>query len=307
MAKKALYLFFITAITSLSTYSQNYVDIAKLNYGHVPNVPIGDAGNSTDVHDIDAGLVYPIKLNEKTALITGVDFSDQNLKVTGLGKTLNLYSVGIRFGASIQHSEKWSGLYVAIPKMAGDFGKVSSKDFQIGGVALWKYSKSENFKYKIGMYASTEAFGVITIPIVGGYYLSPNKKFEANVSLPLAVDLNYKIVKPVRLGLDFNAIVRSYDLSQDYLSSFYLHRWVKELGAYLQFDFFKESLILKTKVVYAMNDFALFDDGDEITLAVPATEIGDNRIRRNTHFGNVLGAKVTLMYRFQLNKEKADE
>jgi hypothetical protein len=120
--------------------------------------------------------------------------------------------------------------------------------------------------------------------------------------LPVAFDLNYKITKPVRLGVDFNAIVRSYDLSESVLSSFHVHRWVKELSAYVQFDFFKESLILKTKFVYAMNDFGLYEDGDQITLAVPATEIGDERTRWNEELGNVFGIKASLIYRFHLNK-----
>lgn len=286
-------------------FAQNYVDIAKLNYGFMPNVPFGESTNSTDVHDIDVGLVYPIKVSDKLAIITGLDYSDQIMRLTPLNDISNLYSAGLRLGASIKHSDKWSGLYVAIPKMAGDFGKISSKDFQFGGVAVWKYTKSENLKYKIGIYASSESFGLITIPIVGGYYLSPNKKFEANLSLPIAFDINYKIAKPIRVGLDFNAIVRSYELSGDALSNFYVHRWVKELGLFLQFDLFQESLILKTRLLYAFNDFGLYQDNDNITLAVPATEIGDDRVRWNNELGSVLGFKASLIYRFQLQTEKS--
>jgi hypothetical protein len=303
MKKAILFLLLITGF-GIQMFAQNYVDIAKFNYGYVPNVPMRDSDNTTDVHDVSTGVIYPIILSEKLAIITGVDFSDQVIKVSPDYSTLNLYSAGVRLGFSIKHSSKWNGLYVAIPKIAGDFGKVSGKDFQIGGVALWKYTKRENFTYKVGVYASTERFGLITIPIVGGYYLSSNKKFEANVSLPIAFDLNYKVAKPVRLGLDFNSIVRSYDLSESALSSFYIHRWMKELSVYVQFDFFKESLIFKARFVYAMNDFGLYEDGDQITLAVPATDIGDERVRLNKEMGSVVGVKASLVYRFHLSKPK---
>lgn len=305
LMKRITLLLLVLAGLSNQLIAQNYVDLAKLNYGYLPNVPFGDSDNTTDVHDIDVGLVYPIKLSDKLAIITGVDFSDQIMRIKPFNDELDLYSAGLRIGASVKHSDKWSGLYVAIPKIAGDFGKVSRKDFQIGGVAVWKYTKRENLKYKIGVYASTERFGLITIPIVGGYYLSPNKKFETNLSLPIAFDLNYKVAKPLRFGIDFNAIVRSYDLSGNGLSQFYVHRWVKELSAYAQFEFLNESLLFKTRLVYAMNDFGLYEDGDKITIAVPATEIGDDRLRWNKELGSVLGVKASLIYRFQLNKKKS--
>jgi hypothetical protein len=299
--KKAILLLLLIIGFGTQLFAQNYVDIAKMNYGFMPNVPFGDTDNSTDIHDIDLGLVYPIKLSDKLAIITGVDYSDQIMNITPYND-VRLYSSGIRLGASIQHSDKWSGLYVAIPKVAGDYQNISSNDFQIGGVAVWKYTKSEYLKYKLGIYASTERFGLITIPIIGGYYLSPNKKFEANLSLPIAFDINYKVAKPLRFGVDFNAIVRSYDLTSNALSQYYVHRWVKELGLYAQFDLLNESLIIKTRLLYAMNDFGMYNDGDKITIAVPATEIGDNRERWNKELGSVLGFKASLIYRFQLNQ-----
>lgn len=299
--KKATLLLLLVTGFGFQLLAQNYVDIAKFNYGYVPNVPFGDTEETTDVHDIDVGVVYPIKLSDKLAIITGVDYSDQIMNITPFN-AVRLYSSGIRFGASVKHSDKWSALYVAIPKVAGDYSSILNKDFQIGGVAVWKYSKSENFKYKFGIYASTERFGLITIPILGGYYLSPNKKFEANLSLPIAFDINYKVAKPLRFGVDFNAIVRSYDLTDNALSQYYVHRWVKELGLYAQLDLFNESVILKTRLLYAMNDFGLYEDGDKITIAVPATEIGDDRKRWNKELGSVFGFKASLIYRFQLNK-----
>ena len=303
--KKAISFLLLINGLGINLFAQNYVDIAKFNYGYIPDVSLSDSQNRTDVQGIDVGVMVPIKLSEKIAVITGVDVSDQAIEIRSTSGIVNLRSAGIRLGVNVEHSNKWSGIYVAIPKVAGDFGDISGEDFQIGGAALWKYSKKENVKYKFGIYASTESFGLITTPIVGGYYLSPNKKFEANVSLPVAFDLNYKVVKPLRFGVDFNAIVRSYDLSESALSAFYVHRWVKELSAYMQFDFLNENLILKTKLVYAMNDFGLYQDNDQITLAIPSAEIGDNRIRLNNELGTAFGIKASLIYRFQLKNKKA--
>lgn len=298
--KKTVLFLVLSASFCLQLFAQNYIDIAKFNYAYLPNIPMGDSKHKTDNQDVELSLLYPIKISKKFSIITGLDFSNQNISVTSKGGALNLYSFGMRIGAHMKHSEKWSGLYIAIPKLAGDLGRISNKDFQIGGVALWKYSKKRNLKYKFGMYASSERFGVIAIPIIGGYYRSSNKKLELNISLPVAFDFNYKVAKSVRLGADFNSIVRSYDLNQNTLSSFYIHRWVKELCAYMQFDFLRESLILKTKFVYAMNDFALYEDGDQITVAIPAKEIGDDRTRVNEEFGKVFGVKASLIYRFQM-------
>tara|TARA_R110000868_G_scaffold4211_2_gene26411 strand:+ start:9668 stop:9925 length:258 start_codon:yes stop_codon:yes gene_type:complete len=61
--------------------------------------------------------------------------------------------------------------------------------------------KNVELKYKYGVYANTEKYGMIVVPILGLYYLSSNQKFEMNASLPIMADANYKLYPKIGLGM----------------------------------------------------------------------------------------------------------
>ena len=167
------------------TFAQDYVDIFRIGYGETFNNDFEGTNSSTSIRSFEAGFTFPIVLNDKNALITGADFSTNNLQLFPEAERTSLYSTNIKLGLASTHSERWSSTIVLLPKIASDYNDISSDDFYLGGFALLKLQKKENLIYRFGAYGSQEAFGFFTTPIIGWYYLSPNKKFEMDMSLSL--------------------------------------------------------------------------------------------------------------------------
>ena len=189
-------LIFLFLLISFSTVAQEYVDIFKFGYSYTDQVKFKDTNESTQINSYYAAITFPIELNEKHALITGIDFSSNHLLLAPeYNQTTTLYNTLLKVGLATNYSEKWSSTIVLLPKIASDYKNISSDDFYFGAYAIAKLKKNKNFKYRFGFYASTEAFGVFATPIIGAYYLSPNNRFEIDASLPITANVNYKFGK----------------------------------------------------------------------------------------------------------------
>ena len=145
---------------------------------------------------------------------------------------------------------------------------------------MLKLKKKENLIYRFGLYATSEAFGIFSTPIIGWYYLSPNSKFEMDISLPIAADINYKLGFAT-VGIDYFGIGRSYKLSQNNLPKQYVDQSSLEFLGYLQFNTFKNSVLIRAKAGYATSNYEVYADGDKIDFGLSAFSFGDNRTQLN--------------------------
>ena len=69
------------------------------------------------------------------------------------------------------------------------------------------------------------------------YYLSPNKKFEANLTLPIRADVTYKLKEKFWMGFRFDGIGTSYNLNdQNYSNNgAYVSKVSIEMTPYFRF------------------------------------------------------------------------
>ena len=187
------------------------------------------------------------------------------------------------------------------PKIASDLEGFTKEDLQLGLVTLLTFTKKENLKYKVGIYANTEKYGSMIVPLLGLYYLSPHKKFEANVTLPVAFDLNYELFHKTIMGVNFDGLSKTYNLNKPLYSSKneYVEKISNELFTYVRFELGK-SLYLKTKAGYAISrTYKIYDSNDKIDLALSSFRFGDNRNQLNQNIKTGAIFKVELLYRFQ--------
>lgn len=276
--------------------SQSYVDIVKLSYAYSFNSKFENTSESTNTNTFEAGLIFPFVINEKHTIITGLNFDYNNLMLYPESSRTNLYSNTLRLGMASVYSEKWSSTIVLMPKLASDYSSISSNDIYIGGFAVFKNKKSDNLFYRFGLYASSEAFGVTSTPILGFYYSSPNAKFEADISLPIAANINYNYGK-FTLGFDYFGIERSYNLEPENNLKTYVeqNRW--EFASYLQFNKFSKNILLRLKLGYAHNDHKVFEQGDKVDFKFIAFAFGDERTQLNPKMQGSPFAKMELIYR----------
>ena len=312
------FIYVLLLFSSLS-FSQNYVDLLKIGAGQTINNSFDGYEDETEVKLIELDFTFPIVLNETNALISGVSFSSNSLELfpdsfaTGntsqvfgpLTKTTNLYSTTIKIGLATTFNDRWSATVVALPKIASDYENIGGDDLYFGAYGILKLKKRDNLIYKFGFYASTEAFGLFTTPIVGWYYTSPNGKFEMDMSLPIAADINYD-VGFATVGMDYFGIGRSYNIEKEGAPKVYVDQSSLEFLGYLQFNLLQKIVLLRAKAGYATTRNEVYADGDTIDLGLSAFSFGDNRTQLNPDMGGGLLLKFEAIYRFQLPSKKKE-
>ncbi len=290
-------------LLSHSLLAQDYVDLVKLNYNNTSQNNFENSNAKTRVEELDLEVTLPIVLNNSTNLLTGLIYERIQTKLFEDESEETFSSISLKIGLNKTHSAKWSGTYMLLPKLASDFNHISNKDFQLGAVALLKYKKNENMLYKVGLYANSELFGPWFVPLLGLYYLSPNKKFEANLTLPISADINYAVHKNVAMGMNFYGQIRSYHLTK--LSTTgndgYVARSTNELFGYLKFNLTK-SLNIQTKVGHSIGRYyRVYDEDDKISFGIPLHYFGDNRQQLNTDFKDGWVFQLMLVQRLYKN------
>lgn len=299
MKKILFYLLFCPSLV----IAQEYIDLFKIGYGKTFNNSFANTSEKTEVTTFDANLTYPIPINEKHTFITGAAFNYSNLQLFPNTAYTSLYSSTLKIGLASTFNEKWSSTVVLLPKIASDYKNISGDDFYFGGFAILKLKKKENLIYKFGMYVSSEAFGIFSTPIIGLYYLSPSKRFEMDMSLPIAADINYKL-SFVTVGIDYYGIGRSYKLNQGTLPKQYVDQSSLEFLGYFQFNALENTVLIRAKAGYASSSYEVYEDGDKIDFGLSAFSFGDNRTQLNPDISGGLLLKLEAIYRFNISEKK---
>lgn len=302
---KKLYILIILILVSSGVFSQRYIDLFKVNASTTPYNVFDSSSTKSRLNEVSADLTFPVKINEKLSVLTGIIYESIQTKLFSYNTTKNFGSITIKLGFNKQLNDKWSSATVLLPKIASDYNSFANKDFQLGGIALLKYKKHDNLNYKVGLYYNSELFGPFFVPILGLYYLNTNKKFEANILLPLQADINYKALSFMSVGCNFNGQIRSYHLN--YVTAenpnTYVAKSTNELFAYLKFNATK-SVSIQTKVGQSFGrSYRVYNESDKVTFGLPATFIGPKRQQLNSNFSNGMIFQVTLLYRLNLDKK----
>lgn len=288
-------------IWSSFSIAQNYVDLAKFDYAISPANTFDSTTSKTTLHEANLDLTAPIVINDRFTFLTGVSYDNISASFNPNRSDESFTGLILKLGANIKHNSKWSGTYMLLPKISSDFKSISKKDFQIGGVVLMKYIKSEHLNYKFGVYGNNELFGPFIVPIFGFYHLSSSEKFEAKILLPLSVDLNYSVKKDVRFGLSFKGQVRSYHVNQPLGTEADRHlvKSTNDIYSYFQYGT-KKGLNFQLGFGRSIGrTYRMYDD--KVSLALPLFNFGDNRTQLNSDFSDNWLIKVGVFYRLELD------
>ena len=295
------FLIIVICIGTGFVFSQNYIDLLKVSGHTTPYNTFDTSSAKTQVNEVMVDLTIPIKLNEKTSIITGVIYETIQTKLFEDGDIKTFGSTTLKLGFNTKFNEKWSGTLIALPKIASDYKTIGNKDFQIGAIGILKLKKNDNLNYKVGLYYNSELFGPFFVPMLGFYYLSPNKKFEVNVILPLQGDFSYKIHSFISLGCNYNGLIRSYHLNDN--NGSYVSKFSNELYAYLKFDVIKK-MSFQTKIGQSIGrKYKVFAENDKVDYGLPLALIGGHRKQLNTNFSDGLIFQFVFFYRFSLEKK----
>lgn len=295
---------FVLACGCLQLQAQDYVDIVKIA---VNNASLGNLENDfeTSATNINTELYYPKRVNDKLVVLSGFTIENTSLNLYDGADRGNLLMTRLNLGIKHQHSEKWAGTYLVLPKLASDFENIGRSDFQIGGLVIMDYQASETWKVKFGMYSSMENFGTTITPIIGVWHRSKNKKFYINATLPIRMDINYALTKKgFSVGADLLTSIKSYHLSRSIGGSYVQEESIR-FALYASHGFLNNSIIIRARAGFDTTDYGLYNSNETVggqLLTFPLT--GDSRNRLNPEFASAVYFGADLFYRFDLTKEK---
>ncbi len=288
--------------------SQSYIDLARFSYAITPNNEFDNGLEGSPINEWNLQVDLPVVLNKKLVLIGS--FTGNSLTV-GLDPSLpdgaQLYSLGMRMGVNQVYSDTWSATYLLLPKFSSDFSNGFRDGFQLGVAALFTRTHSKRLKYTFGFYTNTEEYGQLVVPLVGGYYLSPNNRFEATILLPSVADINYAVGPKIRLGMNFDGLGSTYVLHDPNFNRAYVTKGSNELFSYIRYPI-TSSVLLNVKAGYAIfRSYKVYDRNDKVDLSLASIYIGDNRTVLNTGFKDNFILKFDLIYRFHFKKDPVSE
>ncbi|MFY0652023.1 MAG: hypothetical protein JXQ96_08330 [Cyclobacteriaceae bacterium] len=297
---KNIYLIFIISVWSSIVSAQDYIDLARFDYSTTPSNPFPASTASTVLREMNGNLTLPIVINDNFALLTGVTYENVSASFDAGRPEEYMTGLALKLGVNIKHNDKWSGTYMLLPQISSDLEKVASRDYQLGGVVLMKYNKTEQFNYKFGIYANSEQFGPFMVPLFGFYRLSENKKFEANVLLPLSLDFNYSVAQDVRFGLNFKGQIKSFNVNTPVgtESERYITKGAKDLYTYFQYGL-ENGLQIQLGFGRSIGRTYLMYD-EKVSFGMPLVYFGDDRTELNSEFEDGWLFKVSAFYRLKL-------
>lgn len=298
MQKKIISFLFL--ISPLLSNAQEYVDLLNINYAKTENTSFRNSSDKSTISIFDSKLTLPVVLNEKTAIITGFDFSIKELQLFPNNEFSKLYYTRLKLGLSTQHSDHWTGTYVLLPILASDYKNINSQDIYMGGIAIWTYKKNKRFNYKFGLYTGYEAFGLYITPLVGIYYINPNSSFEISALMPGLLDMNFRVSNKIKLGIDYKGASETFKIHEKNIPITYTENRTLEFSSYIQNNSINKNLLLRLKLGFATNNFDVYAVDDKIDLSITPIKIGDNRTKLNTNLNSSAFLKIEAVYRFNI-------
>lgn len=283
---------------------QDYVDLVRINYGSTSRTPFEGSSTRTRIVDFGVDTNIPVVLSPHVTLLSGFVYEQVRTKLYQDIDVQTLSSAGLKLGTNLKHSDKWTGTYMLLTRVASDGHEVTTRNLQIGGLLVLKHKVSEHTSYKFGFYVINELFGTWIVPMVGLYHYNPAGRVEVSIFLPVSFDINYALSSRVRAGVMYAGLRRSYQLSTLPVASGsgYVDRAVNELGMYVSVRAVG-NLVVQARAGHTLGrHYRVFNDHDKVKLGLPLASIGDQRNQLNTDFSDGWQGQLQMIYRLPLNR-----
>jgi hypothetical protein len=291
-------LFFVLCLRLVGSFGQDYLDLGKFKYATTPNANFEEVPGSTRIKEWAMELNLPVVLGEKSTLLTGFFGNGTQLVLDPqLPEATALFVLGLNLGLHQRYGEVWNATYMIVPKIATDFHQGFKSGAQLGMLAMVAKTRSPRLKHTLGLFVNSEAYGPLIVPLLGLYYRGQDDRFEANLLLPIRVDLNYQLSKTSWIGINFDGIGTSYLIKNEIYNDSYVNKSSNELYSYLRYRI-TPSLLLDFKLGYAFfRSYRVFDKRDKVDFSVASIYIGNDRNQLNANFNDSAIFNIDLHYR----------
>lgn len=197
--------------------AQPYVEISSFNV-QTFSAPYRDDSSVEKTTSIYAlNLLLPRQLKNGNVILFRLNsesiHSDTN---SNLYDSSTVSSVSAAFGYQwVSKNQSFKTTILTVQKLASDFeSPLRNKDWQYGLFLLESYKLNAKVQFKAGMYYNREAFGNFFIPLFGLDWKVSDKIYCYGI-LPTNYKIEYAISNKLFTGINFKAMTRSFQLSQE--------------------------------------------------------------------------------------------
>lgn len=196
------------------TQGQPYIDLLNIQYSHSPDFGIGETGkHPTTLEYFSVQTTVPLQLkNKKDAIILSPFFDTWSPCVESHNSQFN-NQYGIALPVSYLktlHNEDWTIISTLIIRRNGS-SLGAHDNWQFGGAMIASFKANETLRYKAGLYANDEFFGLFLMPLIGiDWQISRSTNLFG--MLPGNLVMEHKVAKGLYAGASFRAITNSYKI-----------------------------------------------------------------------------------------------
>ena len=231
-----------------------------------------------------SSLNVPIFLKDSSIWYTTIDYQYFSIgNAPSLSDPKTNYTMNgfiLRTGYIHRINAQKSMQFLLAPRLMTDFQGGISKGLQLGGVVLFEKKKNPDFTWRIGALYNQEFFGPQLVPLL---YLDGKVKGKWRVKglFPIYGKLYYQANDQISAGFQFVGLTTSYAISDEQSGDQYMERRVIDAALFSRVKIW-EDLFLEGRVGYSiLKNYGLYKRADELSLAMPLTNIGDDRTRLN--------------------------
>ena len=279
----------------MTGYTQDYVDILRVEYATSRGNGFESASGTSDINEWTVDLNLPVILSPRTVLLTGFLYENIHVGLYPQQADYAVSTLNLKLGLNQRYTDTWSATWLFLPKISSDLTYVNRADVQFGLAALATYGRRKDLLFKFGALYNTDLFGPFVTPLLGIYF--QKNRWTINCLLPSMADINYQMASPLKIGIRFTGTIKSFHLNgPPGGKDSYLSRSHNDLSTYLGFSM--GNLVLTGMVGYSVGRrYQVFDPADKLPLALSLIKFGDDRNQLNPDLQDGLMFRLSLQYR----------
>ncbi|MDA8685423.1 DUF6268 family outer membrane beta-barrel protein [Robiginitalea sp.] len=282
--------------------SQDYIDLLTISVGDTPLTNFDAASGSYRIKSLDANILIPVPLSERTALMTGINGFVNRLKITPKQAEIGLFSYGFQLGLNRTYTNGWSSTHLLIPRITSAFEQDRSS-LQWGMANLIQHKVGNRSTWGTGLYINTEEQGLMLVPLLLFFTRSERGSWEFNTLFPARADFTFNLQNSLRVGLGFEGLGNSFAANLKEYGSVYIQRSSMEFSSYLQYPLTK-NILLNLRGGYGLfRRFRIFEADDTVKFSLMNIFFKDPRTPLNQSVQDGPFFNLRLIYRYYLPKK----
>lgn len=277
-------LLILTTVMAKDFSAQSRFDVFHISGNQNFNAPTDTLYQGNEEFAITSNLSVPIFLKDSSIWFTSLDYQYFDIgnapSLTAPRTNYTMHGILLRTGYIHRFNAQKSLQLLLVPRIMSDFKGSLSKGFQLGGIVLYEKKKNADFTWRVGALFNQEFFGAQLVPLL---YLDGkvSGKWRVKGLLPIYGKFYYQANENISAGFHFVGLSTSYAISDDTFGDQYIDRRVIDASLFTRVKVWKD-VFLEGRVGYSLlKNYGLYQRGDQLDLAVPLNNIGDDRTRLN--------------------------